>query len=191
MGALTLILGGARSGKSTYAEQLAQLEGGDQVLYVATAQARDEEMRERILKHRQSRPAGWHTLEIPRYVGQAIVGYLEKANRIQAKPAIQVVLLDCLTLLVSNCMESAADPFDSAVAAQVEQEITQFLDGIRRMPVHFIVVSNEVGMGLVPTTPLGRAYRDLLGRANRELAQAAATVILMVAGLPLFIKGEK
>lgn len=180
MGALTLVLGGARSGKSTFAEQLAQREGGDAVLYVATAEAGDEEMARRIQVHRRSRPATWQTMEAPRDVGQAVRNHDEVA----------VVLLDCLTLLVSNCMNEAGDPFTAAVTARIQGEIDQLLCAVRDRSAHFIVVSNEVGMGLVPSSPLGRAYRDHLGRANQTLAQAADTVILMVAGLPLFVKGE-
>lgn len=180
MGRLTLILGGARSGKSTFAEQLARRQGGERVLYVATAEAGDEEMERRIQAHRQARPPAWQTLEAPQNVGAAIGKHGGAA----------IVLLDCLTLLLSNCMATDGDPFAGTVTARISEEIDQLLDAIHRLDAHFIVVSNEVGLGLVPPSPLGRAYRDHLGRANQRLAQTAACVVLMVAGLPLFIKGE-
>ncbi len=171
---LILVLGGARSGKSSYAQQLAQGLGRERVLYVATAEAGDEEMRERIERHRQGRPPGWRTLEAPRNVGQAI--------REQAGDA-EVVLVDCLTMLVSNLLLEGAG--EDEVLAQVRE-----LAGCAQRAPHLIVISNEVGMGLVPPYPLGRAYRDLLGRANQLLAQSAGRVHLLVAGIPLIIKGE-
>lgn len=179
MGQLTLVLGGARSGKSDFAQQLAQELGGEQVLYVATADAGDEEMQQRIEKHRQERPAAWRTLEVQRGVGPAI---LEQAG--DAK----VILLDCLTILVSNLVVGA----DDSVVSEAEDKVAAEVDGLRacaeQLPGHLIVVSNEVGMGLVPVYPLGRAYRDLLGWANQALARQADEVYLLVAGIPLGVK---
>jgi adenosylcobinamide kinase/adenosylcobinamide-phosphate guanylyltransferase len=179
---ITLILGGARSGKSTYAEQLAaQCDGS--VLYVATAQAWDEEMASRIAAHRAQRPAHWRTLEAPVEVGKAILG---------AMPA-DVILLDCLTLLASNVI-APLDPADQAVADQaLKAEIDALCDAATTVTdtnrtVHWIIVSNEVGLGIVPAYPLGRMYRDALGRANQRLAALADEVFFMVAGLPLTVK---
>jgi adenosylcobinamide kinase / adenosylcobinamide-phosphate guanylyltransferase len=179
MGQLTLILGGARSGKSTFAQQLA--EASDRVLFVATAEAHDEEMRDRIEKHRQARPTTWRTLEISRGVGQAILDAGQ----------VDLVLVDCLTLLVANLVMGVEDPFDPSVEKRVQDEIQGLLACAARLNGHLIVVSNEVGLGLVPPYPLGRAYRDLLGQANQILAQQADVVYLLVAGLPLVLKNRR
>lgn len=179
MGKLTFILGGARSGKSAYAEKLAR-EFAGQVTYIATAQALDQEMLQRVAAHRQARPAAWVTLEIPLGVGQALL----------AGPAVAgLVLLDCLTLLVSNLLMQVCTPAgeldETAGSALVDEEIENLLRAVRLSEADFIIVSNEVGLGLVPPYPLGRAYRDLLGRANQRLASQADQVIFMVAGIPM------
>jgi adenosylcobinamide kinase/adenosylcobinamide-phosphate guanylyltransferase len=179
MARLILVLGGARSGKSTFAQQLALKLGGRQVLYVATAQAGDEEMRQRIKRHRQERPPGWRTLEAPGDVGQAILEHLGDAS---------VILVDCLTVLVSNLLADVPDPFATEVEAQVMSQVQDLANCTERVPDALIVVSNEVGLGLVPPYPLGRAYRDLLGRANQYLAHKAEEVYLLVAGIPMPVK---
>ena len=179
MGRLILVLGGARSGKSTFAQQLAQELGGESVLFVATAEPGDQEMRRRIEKHRRERPSGWRTLEVPRDVGSAIRKHAGDAR---------VVLVDCLTVLVSNLLTDASDPFAPEVEAQVVAEAEGLIICATGLSGHLIVVSNEVGLGLVPPNPLGRAYRDLLGRANQLLARSAAEVHFLVAGIPMKIK---
>jgi adenosylcobinamide kinase / adenosylcobinamide-phosphate guanylyltransferase len=180
MGRLILVLGGARSGKSTYAQQLAQELGQERVLFVATAEAGDAEMAQRIAKHRQERPAAWRTLEAPRHVGAEVRTHLHDAR---------VVLVDCLTLLVSNVVVPMDVTTDlSAATAAVEAEVDALLQVVRESAVTCIVVSNEVGLGLVPDTPLGRVYRDLLGRANQVLAAHAQVVYFMVAGLAVDVK---
>ncbi len=182
MGKLSLILGGARSGKSSYAERLA-LQHGGQVLYVATAQSLDGEMAERIANHQKNRPGHWQTLETASAVGTALLS---------RPPQVDVILVDCLTLLVSNLLlavssgtgeDLTAD--EEAAAALVETEITGLLEAIQAIPAEWIVVSNEVGLGLVPPYPLGRVYRDLLGRANQRVASKAEQVIFMIAGIPM------
>ncbi len=180
MGRLLLVLGGARSGKSTYAQRLAQELGGSRVLFVATAQAWDEEMAQRITQHQQERPAAWRTLEVPHHVGQAIALELDDAT---------VVLVDCLTLLVSNTiLRLSESPDPAAAAAAVQTELTALLQSCQENVATYIVVSNEVGLGLVPDNTLGRLYRDLLGRANQTLAAQAEAVYFMVAGLPVEVK---
>lgn len=202
-GQMTLILGGARSGKSDYAERLAAaLAPADNVLYVATAQAWDDEMRSRIARHQAQRPSGWRTLESPLGVGPAIEQAL--ARRMEDGRVPQVVLLDCMTLLTSNVLVTLAEdiPEPEAMAA-MEQELQPLLNayGATRQPrpwaasrhrqrLDWIVVSNEVGMGIVPPYPLGRVYRDVLGRVNRRLAAVADHVYLMIAGLPQTLKGR-
>ena len=177
---LILILGGARSGKSTHAEKLALELGGRDVLYVATAQAFDDEMRARIAAHRAERPAGWRTLEAPSLIAAPLA---------EAVGPARVVLLDCLTLLASNAMLALGDePTARPAEAAVDAEVSALLSAYHAGSATWIVVSNEVGLGLVPPYPLGRAYRDALGRANQRLAAAADRVLFMVAGLPLTVK---
>ena len=181
---LILILGGARSGKSTFAERLAS-RTGEQVIYIATAQALDEEMAQRISAHQQKRPQSWQTLEIPLNVGQRLL---------DNPPQADVIVLDCLTLLVSNALLTAApdvdQPDERAAQAQVTAEIEALEAAMQSIPAAWIVVSNEVGMGLVPPYPLGRIYRDLLGWANQRLAHRADRVIFMLAGLPMRLKPD-
>jgi adenosylcobinamide kinase / adenosylcobinamide-phosphate guanylyltransferase len=178
---LTLILGGARSGKSGFAERLARERGGS-VLVVATATAGDAEMARRIAAHRAARPAAWRTLEAPVAV----------AERLAAAEPADTIVLDCLTLLVSNLLlaheAAGAVAGEAAVQARVEAELDQLWAGFAAGEATWLVVSNEVGLGLVPPYPLGRRYRDLLGLANQRLAARADRVYLMVAGLPLALK---
>lgn len=175
MGRLVLVLGGARSGKSAFAERLARAEGGDGVLYVATALVNDAEMAERVTRHREQRPAAWETMELAHRVGETLL------QRADLSP---VLLLDCLTLLLST---PAMDPDVSAET--IEAHATAEVDGLLRLAdMHagmLIVVSNEVGMGMVPPYPMGRAYRDTLGRANQRLAARADAAFLLIAGIPL------
>lgn len=179
MAKLTFILGGARSGKSTQAVRLAEQMGG-QVLYLATATAEDDEMRQRIEKHQQERPSDWQVREIPHGIGAALAELPAQAD---------VILLDCLTLLVSNVMLMGVSDFDhpdeAAADKRVEHEISTLLQAIQSSPAEWIVVSNEVGQGLVPPYPLGRIYRDLLGRANQQVAACADEVYWLVAGIPV------
>lgn len=180
---LILLLGGARSGKSHYAEQWAK-EHGQRVLFVATAQAFDDEMHERIARHQGERPADWDTLEAPTQTGQAIATALTSST-------VDTVLLDCITLLAANVLlalpeESTQADVDRAVLA----EIDALLSAYATSEATWLVVSNEVGMGVVPPTKLGRLYRDALGRANQRIAQRADEVILLVAGLPWHLKGR-
>lgn len=191
MGKLTLILGGARSGKSTFAEQRAKELGGESVLYVATSETKDEEMQQRVEKHRSERPSAWGTVEAPRNVAQALR---------QERSAAKVVLLDCMTFLVANHLMDAAgpegdpfddpsaDPFDAQIEAELVAEVEALVAYVQETEVEMLVVSNEVGLGVVPPYELGRAYRDILGRANQILAQHADEVQLLVAGIPMKVK---
>ena len=191
MGKLILVLGGARSGKSSFAEQQAGNLGGDRILYVATSETKDEEMRLRAEKHRASRPQAWKTLEAPRNAARAI----RESDRQQP-----VILLDCMTVLVANYLLEAAgpeedpfgalsaDPFDPDIEKQVLGEVEALLALVSEDDVTLFVVSNEVGMGLVPPYELGRAYRDLLGRVNQVLAKQAGEVYFLVAGIPMQLK---
>lgn len=177
---LTFILGGARSGKSSYAQRLAQENNGE-VLYVATATAGDDEMKTRIENHRAERPANWRTLEAPLKVGEAIEKEL-------SDHPVDIILLDCMTLLATNVIlrlpenASEKDASDALI-----QEVDSLLACANQSTAQWIFVSNEVGLGLVPPYPLGRIYRDALGRANQKLAQSAHRTIWMVAGIPTII----
>jgi len=178
-----LITGGARSGKSHFAQVLAT-KSGKSVLFVATAQAGDEEMRRRIGDHRRARPAGWRTLESPSAVGTQITRGIGD---------VELVIIDCLTLLVSNVMgefvSSSGDEVDVVPAEKaVSSELEELIECLERVKADFIVVTNEVGLGLVPDNALGRVYRDLLGKANQRLAEAADEVYFMVAGIPVKIR---
>lgn len=176
---ITLILGGARSGKSSYAEKIARATGRP-ALYIATATALDDEMRSRIANHRAARPAEWQTLEVPLRVGEALL---------KLAPTQTVILLDCVTLLVSNVLLSLPEetPFEN-VLQQVQVEIESLLSAQHQIGGQWLVVSNEVGLGIVPAYPLGRIYRDALGWANQRLASEAARVLFMVAGIPMVVK---
>ena len=178
MGELTFVTGGARSGKSSYAERLAS-STGRAVVYLATLEPLDEEMRDRIARHQVQRPSNWSTVEAPR----ALAAALGEA------PSESTVLLDCLSLWVSNRLLALGDEPASAVLrlleAELDEEINEMLEASRRRVADTIVVSNEVGSGVVPPSPLGRAYRDLLGRANQRVSLAADRAWLLVAGRAL------
>ena len=180
MGRLTLITGGVRSGKSNYAQALASRIGGENVLFVATAEALDQEMARRIAAHRASRPATWRTIEAPRDVGQTIQDQLGETA---------VVLIDCMTLLVSNSLLSLGSDPDALEAEKcVNREVAEILGVAGSATAAFVIVSGEVGLGLVPANPLGRLYRDLLGLANQAIAARADSVVLMVAGIAVDLK---
>jgi len=165
---LTLVLGGARSGKSLYAEGLASATGD--AVYLATAEARDDEMALRIGHHQARRGTHWRTIEEPR----EIAGVLMR----ESAPGC-AVLIDCLTLWLSNLMLAKRD-------IGLDTEI--LLTALANLPGPVVLVSNEVGMGLVPETKLGRAFRDAQGTLNRRIAEAADRVVFVAAGLPLILK---
>lgn len=171
----SFILGGARSGKSRYAEERASMlaaRAGWPVVYVATATATDHEMQQRIAVHQQNRPRGWFTVEEPLNV----VHWLREGH------APAVVVLDCLSLLVNNWMYAG---WDDGVIGQRGQELSEALEDY---PYGLVVVSNEVGQGIVPEYPLARRYRDALGRLNQRVAGTAELVVWMVAGLPVDVR---
>lgn len=181
---LTFVLGGARSGKSDFALEKARTLAGEKgrVLFLATAQAGDAEMAARIARHRRERPAHWQTVEAPHRVGQAW-----RATAQTTPP--EVVVLDCITLLVANVLFApgrAPETVDEEeLEAAVMVEVEDLLAAHEELGGHLIVVSNEIGLGIVPATRLSRVYRDVLGRVNRRLARAADTVLFLVAGIPL------
>ena len=178
----TLITGGVRSGKSTLAQELGKKAAGP-ILFVATAEAGDPEMTRRISAHKKSRPTSWKTLEVQTHIGSSIIKELGSAR---------TVIIDDITLLVMNvftvCGEaSEADVLEKAVTAEIEELITC----IDKCQADFIIVTNEVGLGIIPADIISRQYRDLLGKANRLLAARVDEVYFMVAGIPMVVKGKK
>lgn len=167
---LTLVLGGARSGKSSHAESLV-MTAPPPWLYIATAEAHDDEMTARIAAHRARRGADWRTIEAPREVAAVLA----------SAPASGAMLVDCLTLWLSNLM--LAD-------ANIETEIDRLDDALAYAQVPVVLVSNEVGLGIVPDNALARRFRDAQGRLNQRVASRADRVVMMVAGLPLVVKGS-
>ena len=173
MATVRFILGGARSGKSTYALTRAR-EYGERVAFIATAEAHDEEMRLRIDRHIKERPGSWQTFEEPLYPADC-------ARKIG--DGFDVLIVDCLTLLVSNMMgEGLTDE-------QALTHVQELLQALAECPVPSIVVSNEVGLGIVPDNALARRFRDLAGRINQMAAARADEVVFMVSGLPMILKG--
>ena len=180
-----LLIGGARSGKSRFAQELAS-DSDEPVLFVATAEAGDDEMRRRIEKHKRERSVNWNTLEVTTHIGGHIEGKIGEAR---------TVIVDCITLLISNLFNEyshrADEQIDSSlIEKEVASEIDELIVCINRVDAAFIIVTNEVGLGLVPADKLSRLYRDFLGKANQTLAEHADEVYLMVAGLPVPIKQD-
>lgn len=178
-----LITGGARSGKSRFAYELASKSGG-KVLFVATAEAGDEEMKCRIEEHKRERPKDWSTLEATANIGSQIEQRIGSAR---------TVIVDCITLLINNIFNRYGNQTDERIDAsllkkEVEREINGLIECIEHSNADFIIVTNEVGLGLVPANKTGRIYRDLLGRANQMLAERTDKVYFMAAGLPVKIK---
>lgn len=177
---LTFILGGARSGKSAMAQRMAHERGGDAVLYLATyrpsADHNDAEMQRRIAKHRADRPNTWPTAIIDAAPAPSIAAAIR-----QHRP--RVLLLDCLSMLVSGAL-FMGDDLPTDPEAEATQVVEAMLQTYAESDCEWVVVSNEVGLSLVPEHPASRAYRDALGRANQVLARAADAVYFVIAGLP-------
>jgi adenosyl cobinamide kinase/adenosyl cobinamide phosphate guanylyltransferase len=169
---ITLITGGARAGKSSFAQKLAAAEGGE-VLFLATAEALDEEMAAKIRRHQAERPNTWRTCEAPRLLARVLA----------AEAPAGVVLLDCVTLWVTNLLLAEGATWEAA-----EQELNALLGWQRATATRLIVVTNEVGLGIVPADPISRTYREWLGAFNQRLAATASDVFLCVSGLPIEIK---
>lgn len=180
---LILILGGARSGKSSFAVKLAR-QIASKVTYLATADAIDSEMKRRIAKHRRSRPSIWKTIEVK---GDAALA-LKKANNNS-----DLIIFDCLGIFVSNLLEGndVSPEVDRRIEKKAERQIKELIRTIKELKCKVIVVSNEVGQGVVPAYPLGRSFRDLLGMANQMVAKEANEVYLMVAGIAVRVKEKK
>jgi adenosylcobinamide kinase/adenosylcobinamide-phosphate guanylyltransferase len=183
----SLIFGGARSGKSAFAEQLASRlsDGKQQVLYLATAKAGDTEMQERIAHHRARRPAHWGTLEQNLELGATIMAHSRADN---------IILVDCLTVWLSNLLFSEATDFPEighiTPPPQFAVQRQALLDALVQAPGQIILASNEVGMGIVPMGAVSRWFVDEAGRLNQAVAAIADNVVWVAAGLPLYLKGQ-
>ncbi|MBC2767332.1 MAG: bifunctional adenosylcobinamide kinase/adenosylcobinamide-phosphate guanylyltransferase [Desulfosarcina sp.] len=167
-----LILGGCRSGKSSHALQLAERMGKRRI-FVATCVPHDDEMIARVDRHRQERSDTWKTLEVPVDLAGAISAH---------SPTVDVMLVDCLTLWLSNLLMKTPD------AAKIQRMIDELADAVKAAPKAVVLVSNEVGAGIVPENRLARRYRDLAGWANQAMAAACNRVVWTVAGIPVTIK---
>lgn len=185
MGRLVLVTGGARSGKSSFAEETV-CSMGDKILYIATATDFDDEMKERIRHHRQQRPSSWETLEAFRDFDRTLHCRLDGRD---------AVLLDCVTIMVSNIMLQKAMDWEDLLVDEVNEvekevigQVGILLSIIKEANIPFILVTNELGMGVVPPSALGRAVRDIAGRVNQQLARAADEVYLCISGIPMKIK---
>jgi len=169
---LTLILGGARSGKSRRALTIVRRTPRARVFFLATAERMDGEMRRRITAHRRERPTGWITIEESRHV----------PKRVEALPVGSTVILDCVTLWIARLVSDRVSP------VHIHAAVDALCTAVRHRRLRLFAVSNEVGSGVVPPSRLGRAFQDVLGATNAQLAKAATRVELMVAGLPVTIK---
>jgi adenosylcobinamide kinase / adenosylcobinamide-phosphate guanylyltransferase len=186
MGRITFITGGARSGKSTFAEKL--LKNQDSVVYVATCEASDDEMKDRIAKHKSMRNRVWLTVEAYKDLDIVLKKFIKDKK---------YILIDCVTIMVSNLMilgnnidwDTANIETVNNIEKNIHVEINKLLDIARGFSGETIIVSNELGMGVVPPAPLGRYYRDIAGRVNQIIANAADTVYFIVSGIPIKIKG--
>lgn len=183
MGRLIFILGGTRSGKSRFAEEkvmeISSSEGAS-VCYMATARAEDEEMVDRIRKHQARRPSGWRTLEVPLELSEALKDLAEGEK---------VVLIDCLTLWLSNVMFSRQDEqWLKIMEEEIFRKVEDLINTVKEKNISVIAVSSETGMGIVPSSDMARLYRDLLGLVNQKMAKASEEAYLVVAGLPQKLK---
>jgi adenosylcobinamide kinase/adenosylcobinamide-phosphate guanylyltransferase len=188
MGKIIFITGGARSGKSYFAEKL--LKNKDKVLYIASAIAFDSEMKNRIEIHKKRRNENWETLE----------GYKNLKKLISEKiSGKEYILFDCITVMLSNLMtvdnnfdwDSVNQKTVNEIESVMNKEVNELLEKANEFEGETIIVSNELGMGIVPNSPLGRYYRDIAGRVNQNIARMADEVYLLVSGIPLKIKGDK
>jgi adenosylcobinamide kinase/adenosylcobinamide-phosphate guanylyltransferase len=173
-GSVTLVLGGARSGKSRYAQQLA--EQSHHVVFVATATASDDEMRAKIERHRKDRPQEWPTIEEPLDLSKVLAEH---------ELGSEVIVVDCLTIFAANLLEAEGGDGES-----IERRVEALCETLRSARCNVVLVSNEVGSGVVPEYEVGCRYRDLLGEINQKVASIADDVVLMVAGLPFALKGH-
>lgn len=180
MGQVILVTGGGRSGKSTFAQGLAESMTGKRT-FIATCPVIDDEMAERVRKHREARAAAsWETIEEP----------IELASALRRGGGHGVCLVDCLTLWVNNLLYEAGKEGRDVAEEEIARRCGDVLEACRARPGAVIFVTNEVGLGIIPDNPLARKYRDLAGRCNQVIAAGADAVVFMVSGIPVTIKGR-
>ncbi len=173
---IIFVIGGCRSGKSSHALQTAEKMPGNRKIYIATCVPQDDEMRQRAAKHQKERSQSWATVEVPLDLPKAILENSQKEN---------VILVDCLTLWLSNLMMETDDE------KKLEKMIARLTAALEKAPGTIVLVSNEIGTGIVPENKLARQYRDIIGLVNQAVAKTAGKVIWMVAGIPVTIKGQQ
>ena len=174
MNKIIFVIGGCRSGKSKHALQTAEKMPGNRKIYIATCVPQDNEMKQRVARHQKERSQNWVTVEEPLHLPQALL---------ENSPKADVMLVDCLTLWVSNLLMETDDE------EKLEEAISQLIDTLKKVTGPIVLVSNEVGTGIVPENRLARQYRDIIGLANQAVAKTAGKVIWMVAGIPVTVKG--
>jgi adenosylcobinamide kinase / adenosylcobinamide-phosphate guanylyltransferase len=173
MGKILFVLGGARSGKSSYAVDLAKSQN-KKTAYIATCIPYDDEMNERVRLHKEERPSGWATFEEPSNLTHLFKDLDSK---------FEIVILDCITLFITNLMQNGLNESD------IKDKINEMMTILKDVSYNSIIISNEVGLGIVPDTPLGREFRDIAGRVNQIIAKYADEVVFVAAGIPLKMKG--
>jgi len=176
MGKIIFILGGARSGKSSYAVKLAK--AGKKVAFIATCIPKDKDMQKRIELHKKHQPSNWHIFEEPNDIASLV-----RLKKVGSK--FDIIVIDCLTLFVSNLL------LQGLKGEFVEDKINEMVKSLKSAKYKSIIVSNEVGLGVHPRTELGRKFRDLAGRVNQMVAKKSDSVFFMISGLPLKVKGKK
>ena len=185
MSKIILVTGGARSGKSNFAESLC-INQNNRTAYIATSVAFDEEMKNRVKKHQESRPKEWKTYEIYKDI-YSIVETLDKNH--------DTVIMDCVTLMVNNLMFTYGIDVDKATSEQLDElenyireQIIKLLEAVKKTNLYFVIVSNEIGMGIVPENKLARIYGDFVGRANQLISKYSDEVYFVVSGIPMKVK---
>lgn len=176
MNQVTLVIGGCRSGKSGFALKTAEKIAADGRIFIATSLQLDSEMRDRILRHQEERGSDWTTIDAPVQLPAAIIKYAETGR---------VLLVDCITMWLSNLL------LDQEIAPNIGEYIEDIKASLKRAACPVILVTNEVGTGIVPDNRLARDYRDMVGSVNQQLAELADQVVMVVAGIPVWIKGER
>lgn len=186
MSKIILVTGGARSGKSSFAESLC-INQNNSTAYIATSIPFDDEMKDRVKKHKESRPQNWHTYEIYKDI-YSIVEEISKKH--------QTVILDCVTLLVNNLMFTYGIDIDKAsqkqineLEAYIKDQVNKLINELKNTNLYVVVVTNELGMGVVPANKLSRVYTDITGRINQQIAKSSDEVYFVVSGIPMKIKG--
>lgn len=186
MSKIILVTGGARSGKSNFAESLC-INRNNSTAYIATSIPFDDEMKDRVKKHKESRPQNWRTYEIYKDI-YSIIDNISKEH--------ETVILDCVTLLVNNLMFTYGIEIDEATSEDINEledyikkQVNKLLNEVEKTNLYFVIVTNELGMGVVPANKLSRVYSDIVGRINQQISSRSDEVYFVVSGIPMKVKG--